>query len=494
MGLILYFRAQGFQQWAHPAFGGGVETASKDGANYGQAVKYGALSAAVEVATEKMFGGFTKNVYGKGVLDKAMSKVAKSAIGKFALSFGEEALEEFAATAVEPIIREVYQKGSSGELLTPEHWEQALTDGLIGGLTSMAYGGTLGQIGKTTRNISESLVDIKNVETAKQKAWEKGDLSETQEMKMDSDKEVFTNELNQKLAKLNDKKRQDIVKKFGLELDENNKIKTYEAEDGYNKSAYSATLHGKESQLKYKPVKLELNSAQKEAVKFHNDINKLSKVKTNIVVSEDLGTTPDGQKIDAAFDKGTMYISSSVNNSTLLKRKIVHEMTHSTESLSDKSAYAKYMNAIGKALEESAEVKAMLDPNGDQWKKVVELYASQLEGKTYREQRWIVTTELMAQYSEKIFTDEKVIKRLTQENRTIAQKIYNKIKNLITYWNSRKNKSLQERVFSLFTQSRKNFTNKPSNNHKVASTLQTVRAIGELEEEIESRQTRMMTE
>ena len=116
-----------------------------------------------------------------------------------------------------------------------------------------------------------------------------------------------------------------------------------------------------------------------------------------------------------------MYIDSSINDETLLKRKIIHEMTHSTETIG-KGAYATYRDALLNAMKDNAEIKKLLDPKGNLWQSTVERYKSQLEGKTEYEQAYIVTTELVAQYSEVLFTDAKVIERLTQDNRNVAQK------------------------------------------------------------------------
>ena len=143
---------------AGSAAGTGTEKAFQEGAGYEKGALYGVIVGAVEGVTEKLTGGFTKGVFGKGLLDDAIEgafkKVSKSALFRVAKNFAEEGVEEMIATAVEPAIREIYQKGAAKETFTKEQAEAVLFDGLIGGLTGIVYGGTGG---RSVRNHGTSM-------------------------------------------------------------------------------------------------------------------------------------------------------------------------------------------------------------------------------------------------------------------------------------------------------------------------------------------------
>ena len=84
----------------------------------------------------------------------------------------------------------------------------------------------------------------------------------------------------------------------------------------------------------------------------------------------------------------------------------------------------------------------------------------------------------MAQYAEVLFTDEKVIERLAQENRTLVQKIYNKIKNYIEYLKQRKeNPELAD-----FLRQAEKLYKKALESSAQRSTLTDAKAIGEIME------------
>jgi len=139
-------------------FGQGAQEARQAGASFGQQLAYGAGSAAVEVATEKMFGVFDK-VYGKGWLDNtklakglagAVEKMQLSPAGRTALSLltnlGEEATEELVSGVLNPALKTIYN-GEHVHLNPIRYfaedvdWSDTLHDALVGGVLGL-FGGT----------------------------------------------------------------------------------------------------------------------------------------------------------------------------------------------------------------------------------------------------------------------------------------------------------------------------------------------------------------
>ena len=112
-----------------------------------KAFAYGAGSAAVSVATEKLanIAAPFKRAFGGGVLDKALegavAKMGGSAAGKAALSFLSEGGEEMLEDVVQPVLQSIYNGKSVGENYSELELQDVLYDGLIGGILGLAGSG-----------------------------------------------------------------------------------------------------------------------------------------------------------------------------------------------------------------------------------------------------------------------------------------------------------------------------------------------------------------
>lgn len=112
-----------------------------------KALAYGAGSAAVSVATEKLanIAAPFKRVFGGGVLDKALegavAKMGGSAAGKAALSFLSEGGEEMLEDVVQPILQSIYNGKGVRQNYSELELQDVLYDGLIGGILGLAGSG-----------------------------------------------------------------------------------------------------------------------------------------------------------------------------------------------------------------------------------------------------------------------------------------------------------------------------------------------------------------
>lgn len=112
-----------------------------------KALAYGASSAAVSVATERIanLAAPFKKAFGGGVLDRALegalAKMRWSAAGKAALSFLSEGGEEMLEDAVQPVLQSIYNGKSVGENYDELALQEVLYDGLIGGILGLAGSG-----------------------------------------------------------------------------------------------------------------------------------------------------------------------------------------------------------------------------------------------------------------------------------------------------------------------------------------------------------------
>lgn len=140
IGLALLTGGSALAPMAARSFGSGAQEARQSGASYGQQVAYGAGSAALSAATEKIanVAGPFKKAFGGGVLDdavaKAVEKMGGSAAGKAALSILSEGGEEIVEDLVQPILqRATYDPEAMAHYKDPEYWANTLYDGLVGG-------------------------------------------------------------------------------------------------------------------------------------------------------------------------------------------------------------------------------------------------------------------------------------------------------------------------------------------------------------------------
>ena len=112
-----------------------------------KALAYGAGSAAVSVATEKLanIAAPFKKLFGGGVLDKALegavAKMGGSAAGKAALSFLSEGGEEMLEDVVQPILQSIYNGNGVRQNYSELELQDVLYDGLIGGILGLAGSG-----------------------------------------------------------------------------------------------------------------------------------------------------------------------------------------------------------------------------------------------------------------------------------------------------------------------------------------------------------------
>lgn len=145
----------GMLPFAMRAFGGGTQQARAEGATIDEQLLYGGAIAAKEVITEKMFNVALPwaKTYGKGsaddmvksAIDKAVSRFAKTALGKRALGGGltlaasgvTEGLEEFFGDWLEWQMPRIYD----GDTATfTEQLAQAGYDFLVGSVSGLAGG------------------------------------------------------------------------------------------------------------------------------------------------------------------------------------------------------------------------------------------------------------------------------------------------------------------------------------------------------------------
>lgn len=154
-------------------FGQGAQEARQAGATRDQQLLYGALSAGVETFTEKMFDGLNL-VYGKGAADRIVESVAKKlasgetgqSVVKALIGSAGEGLEEVVSGLLSPALEAIYNGKSAGENYSELEAAELLYEGAVGALLGGVGGAA--NVAETARNMrgQRRTEEPKNLKTA----------------------------------------------------------------------------------------------------------------------------------------------------------------------------------------------------------------------------------------------------------------------------------------------------------------------------------------
>ena len=208
------------------AAGTSTEETFNEGANYYAGLGYGVASGLVEVGTEKLFGGATKALTGAGVFDGITKSVAQTGWKRVALNAAEEGFEEVIAEAARPALKTIY-KGTDAlsDYGKWDYWKGVGEAGLVGGLTALAYSGSIGYgmskagfgyVGKEA-DISESLTEIGSLREKAINLQAEDNLDETNERKIaETTKKNYLN-IEKVLKSVTEPRRKGLIEKFSLQ-------------------------------------------------------------------------------------------------------------------------------------------------------------------------------------------------------------------------------------------------------------------------------------
>lgn len=460
------------------AAGGGVQEAFQEGADYGEALGYGILSGGLEVAIEKLSGGLGKQFIGKGLTDDLIKNVARKVTTNQAaqkglrilMEAGGEAAEEWTSEFLNPYLKRMTYD-SDAELSTQE---SRLEAALIGGLTSLAFRGTIGQINTHTQQASEALSELQTLEQKESKLWGDDKLTETKQKEIDDFRLETKQTLSEQLQKMSNKRRADFISSYKLEdmVNADGTLKGAQSQaesvvgetDGaqaqsvvegeqtaqkpdYNRAAYSPALYGKESELRFAPTQSALTADEVKAKQYFSKLNR-GKRNANLVFTDDM---PDvgGAFARGAQDKNTVYINRKAN---AMEQVIVHEMTHFARGTKEykklqdfvlRESNQEFIDGLAQDISETygIDLQELVQKSRNFDKLSVE--EAEQFSKDYSE----VLDEVVATYvSEHIFTDEKAINSLAEDNRSLVKRIYKWIKNKIEVLTKGKTKAERDAI------------------------------------------------
>jgi hypothetical protein len=270
------------------SYGGSLETAYNEGATRSEANRYALMSAAIEVATEKMFAG-VGGVIGTGALDDVVKEKLTSGISnkilKTILESGLDATGEGLEEVVSDLLQPIAQKltyASDKDLKELYKNQDMLDDFLAGALSSVVMQGMTAPVNKQSNikynEIENTINNEQNIEEINNKN------SQIEELPINSTNNIKNVETSQ-----NNRLNENILPT--VETEENNNNNT-------NLEDVIEQLQEKRNQ----------SNSQQEIQQLNNQIEELQKT---------LDNTTDDSNTFAQDNKTITFDTSNINNEDL---------------------------------------------------------------------------------------------------------------------------------------------------------------------------------
>jgi hypothetical protein len=459
------FITPGMATMGASAMGNATESAFNEGAGYYQGMAHGAVSGAVEMATEKlgakMFGNTAiDDALGIKPTSKTLFKQASTKGGRILQEMASEGLEEGVAELVSPLTKMTY-KGTDAlnEYKDKEFWGRVGESAAVGAATSLAFGETVGRINRNTHNANEKLSELKSLEIKEDNLHAQGKLFEGgNEQKIAKLRADLRSELSQDVSKMSEKTRVNYIAQNNLGdiLNADGSLKTTTTNSAQNiettskggknglasvsnKEAYSPKYFGKEQGLLIQPTSKELTQANKDAKLRINQLNK-GKSRVGFAIVDDGAIKKlTGQDAKAIEHKGVIYIEHGADVESSQKVLATHELNHTLEGTKQKAKFDEFV--IKSLLENETLAKRFGDYNSkfmetfNRYRQVfTEKYGdvSKASSEDIAMMMQETDNEVISQYvSETMFTDEATIERLASTDESIFKKVYNWIKSKV---------------------------------------------------------------
>ena len=208
------------------AAGTSTEAAYADGAGFGEGLAYGAVSGAIEVATEKMFGGVSSAIYGKGMLPKVVPTIANKGLVRVGRELLEEGAEEVVSELASPLAKTIYKGGAAlDEYSTEDYWKGVGKSFAMGVATSALYTGTVGYgvakatggaVGKKEADIQGLLEDAEKLTQKRESTFYSYKYDRDTDAKIGDQLARRYQEISKILVKMDAGERSAAIEKFSL--------------------------------------------------------------------------------------------------------------------------------------------------------------------------------------------------------------------------------------------------------------------------------------
>ena len=415
------------------AFGSGAQEARQSGATLGQQVAYGAGSAALSVATEKIANVSTlmQKAFGKSTLASAIvnrfgsngivraisaatSRLQQTAAGRLALSALSEGGEEFVEAWAQPVLqRATYDKDASFDL------GQALYDAAIGGTIGL-FGGGVDVVASMARNAAP------NAAQARTGASEGNLTGEAQNAAQGA------TEGAQNAAAANNDAEQSEFDRIRIKTAEEEAADAASApaeqNDGLGGADGKNAAAGERAEqvareLNLGPVQPEESDAKGMYGYGTTDQNKQAELRRAEEIAKRFDAKfqamPIGNGAEGEYSNGTITVDPNAKSPVMTV--LVHELTHHMET---SGLYGQFSERVLNYVAE--DMGADL---GELRGKVIATYA---DGGIALDEDG-ATREIVAKFAEeKLFTDESAIRRFLENDRNLFERIYDWLRDAVT--------------------------------------------------------------
>lgn len=446
------------------AGGGGVEEALSEGAGLGRATLYGAAVAGTELATEKLVGGPMAKVFGGGWLDDVTGSVLKVGAGRVAKEAVGEGAEEMTAEGLSPLLKSIYKGVDAfSEYGDKDYWKGVVKAGLIGAGTSVAFGGTVGRAMGTSgkaADVASLADDISSNTKRRMELYREGKITEGDENDRRTSRTMLSDyqKLQEILQKTDATERSRLIKanNLGGVVDENGTVRpsvlaslTIEDTDSQTPTGEQNAPQGKKTPLSEaylspglwrqsekvqsdlagisddlkangkegKPVELfrgELSEAAQENYNaFKRAASKLSLQSDNKL---QFALVDAPSSVSGVHRGGTVYLNTETLEDGKWARVLFEEATHFTDGTA-----------------EAADFKAFLEKEDGLFEDVAEGLLAQdnaygfTDENVMGEKSETFNREMYAHMASRVLTSPEYVDKLVRADRTLAEKIKNRI-------------------------------------------------------------------
>mgnify|MGYP004509386801 CR=1 FL=1 len=398
-----------------------LNQAVSEGYSDGRSLAYASLSTATEFATEKLLGGTTKFIFGKGAsselsknisaaLSKTFTKNPRlvNAVANGISEGGEEFLQEF----IDVFSRNI-TLGEKENPFTMETLENAIYSGAVGALTGVFSGATdSNDYFKLKKQRQEYADNVAKLPTSND--FGKDIINDGKNTKIDLENKLPSvnyntgTDIDSKLNKINLPLKEDLNTTINnrINLPINEMTNTQNENYQYNVTSNQKINNLRESASKYFDNSQDIQNLVNVAEKLVNDKNYNITFDNNI--KDTKGNIVDG--VIEKLDNGEVSIKINPNSKRAGEFLLVHEITHAIETPELRNFITDYARKNPVFAESVKALETMYE-------------ASEVTGET------------VADISANLFGNQEFINSLRMDNsvqaKTIIQKIYEVIKTFL---------------------------------------------------------------
>ena len=453
----------GMGAFALGATGGATEEAVKGGAKLGNALLYGTASGALETGIEAVSGFVPWDNMAIGALKGAGKTVAKqgakTALGKATSMFLSEGVEEVASDIANPALKRITGVDSEATVDISKLPETFVIGGLTGvtmggasrGITNLKYnkagGSKFVEMAEELDSIRQNEVKLAEFQENKKNTAEQ---VEDYAKRVDTDNYQSIQNISETLKSLSADKRgnafltaPELHKIFEangeIKADIQNNFKdvsnmNVSANIRHQTSRLNEVLKGvnERHNTNFELDTDKLNDTERTTLaKVTNAVSRLAKSsKYKAFAGLDVAIIKNAKNENAFIKDGVIYLSREHLSSGEWARHVAHEVTHFTEGSKEYNDLANFLTEDTEAVNRASEAIAN-QGYGYTAKQVKDALAKVNSGETLTENEQEAYSELVSHIAEEVLGNEESINRLTAKNKSLANRIYERIKSFL---------------------------------------------------------------